>query len=296
MASSLSSLFLKRATAELVDARDKISEVLAFRALQTSLFDPPAAAPSCVPDVLSPSSLNCFSQCEAKWFYRKVLQLPETRGAALGLGSAVHAALGENFRQKIETRADLPYEALRPIYLESFAREFDTVTLTADDDAADLLNCGEAMLRVFLTDAAPSIQPAAVELPVEGEIGGVKVRGFVDLLDVDGNIVDIKTAGKKPAGFPGEHRNQVVTYSMLTPGASGRARLDTLTKTKTVALHSQTIEVSAADRMHVERLYSITLDQMKTGLVKPNRASHLCSRKYCSFADQCMSDYGGEVD
>jgi hypothetical protein len=37
-----------------------------------------------------------------------------------------------------------------------------------------------------MAEGAPSIQPAAVELEVGGEIAGVKVRGFIDLLDVDG--------------------------------------------------------------------------------------------------------------
>lgn len=307
-AASLSGNFFKRATAELVDVRDKITEVLNFRALQTSLFDPPVApaatpaavAPdpvaSCVPDVLSPSSVNAFNQCEVRWYYRKVLQLPETRGAALGLGSAVHAALAANFRQKIETHEDLPYDGLRLVYLDEFAREFDTVTLTPEDDPNDLVECGETMLRVYMEQAAPRIEPAAVELPVAGVIGGVPVRGVVDLLDVDGNIVDMKTAAKKPSGFPADYRLQVSTYSMLTPKASGVARLDTLTKTKTVGLHSQTIAVSDGDRKLTERLYSITADQMRSGLVRPNRASHLCSRKYCAFADQCVADYGGEVD
>jgi hypothetical protein len=34
-------------------------------------------------------------------------------------------------------------------------------------------------------------------------------------------------------------------YAMLAPGASGRTRLQTLTKTKTVQLHTQTIDLSA---------------------------------------------------
>jgi hypothetical protein len=63
-----------------------------------------------------------------------------------------------------------------------------------------------------------------------------------------------------------------------------------------VNLHTQTVDLGEADRKHTERLYSITLDQMRSGLVKPNRSSFTCSRKYCSFADQCEEDYGGEVE
>ena len=52
-------------------------------------------------EVLSPSKVNQFAHdCQVKWFCRHVLKLPETRGAALGLGTAVHDAILENYRQR----------------------------------------------------------------------------------------------------------------------------------------------------------------------------------------------------
>jgi RecB family exonuclease len=255
----------------------------------------PAAPENCIPEVLSPSAVNCFAQCEARWYYRKVLQLPETRTAALGLGSAVHRTLAENFRNKLEGFDDIPWAGLRPVFLEALAEEFETVTFADDDDTEDLRQSGETMVRVYLEQAAPLIEPAAVELPVEGAIGSVPVRGVIDLLTADGTIIDLKTSARKPSGISGDHRLQLTTYAMLTPGASGVGRIDTLTKTKTVALHSQTTEVSMADRKHAERLYSITLDQMRTGLIKPNRGSWCCSKRFCSFWETCQDEYGGTV-
>ena len=182
------------------------------------------------------------------------------------------------------------------MFRDSLAAQLEAVTLGPDESADDLRDCGDAMLRVYMEQAAPSIHPVAVELPVEGVIGGVPVHGIVDILDRDGTVVDLKTSSKKPAGVSPAHRLQVSTYAMLTPQASGRGRVDTLTKTKTVAHHPMTFEVSAGDRKLTERRYSITLDQMRSGLVIPNRGSFLCSRKHCSYADQCEADYGGEVE
>jgi CRISPR/Cas system-associated exonuclease Cas4 (RecB family) len=208
----------------------------------------------------------------------------------------VHEALAENFKQKIQTRRDLPVEGVRIAFRDSFERQLDEVALDADDDIADAKNCGETMVRVYMDQAAPAIDPAAVELPVSGEIGGVPVSGFVDLMDTAGNIIDLKTSSKKPSGVSAAHRLQITTYSMLAPKASGKARVDTLTKTKTVNLHSNTVEISPEDRRHTARLYSITLEQMRSGLVKPNRGSFFCSRRACSYADQCQADYGGVVE
>ena len=47
---------------------------------------------------------------------------------------------------------------------------------------------------------APWIEPQAVELAVEGVIAGVRVQGIVDLLDMEGRIIDFKTAARRPRG------------------------------------------------------------------------------------------------
>ena len=70
--------FSKKSTDELVAARNLVSDILDFRARQTSLFEAPKPAPvapppappvaSAVPEVLSPSSVSCFKDCSAKWF------------------------------------------------------------------------------------------------------------------------------------------------------------------------------------------------------------------------------------
>jgi len=307
-----SNYFSKQTTDDLIAARDRLNAVLDFRARQHHLFDEaptpapllvmpppkPAIVTEAIPDVLSPSSVNAFHACAAKWYYRKILQLPETRTAALVLGSAVHEAAAVNSLDKIETGHDLDYAAVRSVFREALRRQLaegPEVTFDADESVADLEACGDALVRVYLEQAAPTIFPAKVELPVEGKIGDVKVHGFVDVLDRDGVVIDLKTAGKKPSGITPEHRLQVSTYAMVAPGACGRGRRDVITKTKTVGHYTTSFEVAASDRKYTERLYSITLDQMRSGLIAPNRSSFLCSRRNCSFWQQCQEDYGGEV-
>lgn len=246
--------------------------------------------------ILSPSSVNTFAHdCQVKWFYRRVLGLPEKRGAALGLGTAVHAAIAANFKQKIETREDLPVEGATALFRDAWAEQLDEITLEKSDDPKDLAECGEVMTRVYMSQCAPRIQPAEVERPVRGLIGDVPVQGFIDVLDVNGDVIDTKTASKKPTGINAGYRVQVTTYAMLDAKASGRARLDTLTKTKTVGLHQQTIDVTDSDRKQATRLYSIAQEQMRAGVFLPNRSSYLCSRKYCAYWERCTDEYGGQV-
>jgi hypothetical protein len=94
-----------------------------------------------------------------------------------------------------------------------------------------------------LLEAAPEIQPAAaVELAVIGEIGGVAVRGYVDLVDVNGCIVDLKTSAKKPSTPRASQKLQLTIHTLIAPGASGQWHIDTAVKTKTPQLIQQRLQ------------------------------------------------------
>jgi len=289
---------------------DRIEQVRALRAGETAkaVAPTPETTPAAKPerftdpkpleatDVLSPASVNQFVyDCQAKWMYKRVFGYPDKPSAALALGKAVHSAVEANYRQKIDTREDLPTEGVVAVFMDELTRELDGVELDKTESVADLREAGEVMTKIYMEQCAPRIQPAALEVHVTGKIGDVPVQGFIDLLDVDGNIIDLKTKKQKPSGIDPGYRLQVSTYAMLEPRSNGRARLDTMTKTKTVGWYPQTLEIGASDRKHAERLYSITRDQMQAGVFIPNRGSHLCSRKYCAYADRCVEDYGGSV-
>jgi hypothetical protein len=147
-----------------------------------------------------------------------------------------------------------------------------------------------------MDEAAPEIQPAAVELDVTGEIGGVAVRGRVDLIDEEGCMVDVKTAARKPSGIAPDYAFQLATYRQITPGVSGEARLDMLGKTKTVRLVRQAYTVGAQDIRAVEVMYPLVRDGIAVGLYFPNRQSFSCSRHNCACWQHCEREFGGTVE
>ena len=244
---------------------------------------------------LSPSQLSTWLDCQAKWMYRYLLDLPDLVSANLALGRAVHAALGENFAQKIETRIDLPTLGVEALFIDALARELDQAQLAPEDDVADLRDTGRAAISTYMDQVASTIEPAAVELHVAGPIAGVAVQGYVDLLDMDGRIIDLKTAKKKPSGIRPDYRLQVATYKQLAPGASGTVKLDTLVKSKTVQVVEQTFTITPADERSTQVLYPLAQEGMRSGLYMPNRGSLLCSRKYCPYWERCEADFGGYV-
>src|SRR4029077_12021074 len=116
-----------------------------------------------------------------------------------------------------------------------------------------------------------------VELKVEGEIAGIKVRGWIDLLDVEGRVIDIKTAKARPSSIEPMHKFQVATYAHLTPGASGEGRVDTLVKTKTPQVISQSFQITSEEMRVAQILYPAAQEAMRQQCYIPNRLSMMCS-------------------
>lgn len=264
----------------------------------------PAPAPAPAPavgrpeddlaQVLSPSQVACFLECSAKWWYKYGLDLPEHRSSALAIGSAFHAAVTHNFGQKVDSQEDLPADLVRECFVADF--EAQEYVVAEKESHEDLRDTGAALIGAYMEQVAPGIQPAHVEQEVSGEIAGVKVRGRLDIIDVDGRIIDAKTASKKPSGISPNYRFQVATYATLHPDAKGSVRLDTVTKTKTIQVIQQSFRIGDKDLLQIERMYPLAQEAMRSGYYVPNRNSFLCSRKYCPFWQQCEQDFGGEVD
>jgi hypothetical protein len=213
----------------------------------------------------------------------------------MALGRAVHTALAENFAQKIESYEDLPIAGVLALFRQAWAFEREQAEFRDDEDPAELASCGEILVAKYLDRVAPWIEPVGVELHVVGEIAGVRVQGWVDLLDVSGRIIDIKTSARKPSGIDPQYRFQIATYAQLTHGASGEARIDTLVKTKTPALVPQSFTVNEQDLLETRELYPLAQRVMRSELYLPNRLSLSCSRRNCSYWRNCEREWGGEV-
>ena len=190
-------------------------------------------------ELLSPSQVNTYLTCPAKWYFRYLVGLSEPATGALALGKAFHGTLAQNFRQKMSTGSDMESDALAEAFNAEWSDALSEAELRDDEDPADLASTGKAIVEVYVAQAAPPVKPGAVEQTVQGEVAGVAVRGIVDLIDVDGCVFYFKTSSKRPNGIPAEHSLQLTTYTMIPPQASGLCRLDTATKTKTVNVVQQ---------------------------------------------------------
>jgi CRISPR/Cas system-associated exonuclease Cas4 (RecB family) len=251
----------------------------------------PFSAPAPSGRTLSPSQVGQWLDCQAAWWFKR-LGLPDPPNANLALGRAIHeaAAVALNAqRQGVSVEWQELADSLRA-FLDI---ELSAAVLRDDDDAEQLHSQAADMLRAWWEQSAPHTHAAAVESDLSGTLGGVPVRGIADVLTKDGVVIDLKTASKKPAGISGNHVLQLTTYAALAD--CRKARIVTITKTKTPAVHEHTLSITPEHIRHAERLYSLAAEQMEAGLYLPNRNSNFCSRANCAFAEACLAEFGGEV-
>ena len=117
------------------------------------------------------------------------------------------------------------------LFRDAWMEQAGQTQFTTDESQHDIRRIGERLVAKYMDEVAPTVEPAAVELDVHGEISGVPVRGRVDLLDVEGRLIDFKTASRRPSWVSPDYAFQLATYRQITPGASGEVRIDSLVKT-----------------------------------------------------------------
>jgi len=173
------------------------------------------------------SRLGAFSFCAKKYEYRYVLDFPATARPELAFGTALHGALEENFRQKIESRKDLPVESVTAAFrrgLESGLAAVPEDSLRGATDVHYLRAMGEHLLDRFMKERAPALQPAprGVETPFRLPLpGGHELAGKFDLLDTDWVLHDFKTSSK-PYDLRRADPAQLVIYAWACEGIFGR--------------------------------------------------------------------------
>jgi CRISPR/Cas system-associated exonuclease Cas4 (RecB family) len=246
-------------------------------------------------EVLSASQVRCFMDCQLRWGFKYGLKVPDPATANMALGRAVHSSLGENFAQKVDTREDLPTEGVVALFREAWANEIEQAEFRDEEDPKEFAATGEALVTKYMDQMAPTIDPAAVGLKLDSEIAGIKVRGWIDLLDVEGRVIDIKTAKARPIAVEPMHKFQVATYAHLVPGASGEGRVDTLVKTKVPQVISQSFHITVEEMKVTQTLYPAAQEAMRQQRFMPNRLSMMCSRRNCSCWRHCEREWGGEV-
>jgi putative RecB family exonuclease len=252
---------------------------------------------------ISISQVQAYLACPLKYRFQYVEKLPRPfHPAALAFGSSVHAALEWFHRERMEHRTpDLA--AVLQLFDEDWQAQSREALVFADRESpASLVQKGRDMLRLYISEAAGAAMPVAVEDPFEvslkdpetGEPFEVTLRGIVDLIEEDGTLVDLKTAGRSFDSLSLERHLQLSAYALaflLQYGAIPPLRLDVLLKTTKPRLDRLPTTRSLAELSWAAQLIREVSEAIQTEHFFPN-PSWRCGD--CEYFAQCQGWRGEE--
>ncbi len=253
-----------------------------------------------LPTSLSPSKVSSFTDCALAFRFSAIDHLPEPPSLAATRGTLVHAALERLFVLDPADRTRAAADVCLDAALAALREVPEIVDLGLDAAAEDTFVAeARALLdKYFLIEDPTTITPIGIELKLEVELGGVRLRGIIDRLelDADGELV---VTDYKTGRAPGERQEQqrlsgVAFYSLLCERLFGRrpARVQLLYLADPLAIISTPTDRSTRG---VERKLAAVWTAVERACeredFRPN-PSRLCD--YCGFKAYCPS-FGGDI-
>lgn len=252
------------------------------------------------PRSLSPSRVTSFTSCPLAFRLRAIDRLPEAPSAHAIKGTLVHQVLERLFwdhpageRTPAVAAAELgrAWDELRS------DPEFAALGLDEEEVAAFRADAEQLVANYFALEDPDRVEAVGVEVCLETDLDGLRLRGILDRLDVTAAgelvVIDYKT-GRAPGVRHEQARlTGVHMYALLCERVLGRApaevRLLHLREPLTITAvpTAQTIRGQHQRTLAVWRAIERACER---GDFQP-RPSALCH--YCSFQPFCPA-FGGE--
>ena len=184
--------------------------------------------------LLSASSIQTFLRCAKQWYYAYILAIKAPPSLKQVLGTAGHAALAVNLRQKMETLEDLPLAAVLDAYSDNWDQSVIDAKVEEDEDPGEFKDSGVQAVSLYQKDLSPSIMPIWVEQPIQFEVNNIPYSGYVDLVDHLERVRDHKFSGRKPSGqqYMLNMTGYAIAYRHLTGRTEADVVIDTIVRYK----------------------------------------------------------------
>ncbi len=264
--------------------------------------DVPEALPPVVLGSLSPSRAADFKTCPLLYRFRCIDRLPETPSRAAARGTMVHAVLESLFDLPALQRTVDTARGLLPAAWDRVREAEPGIAELFTDDTdgaefADWMSSAGRLVETYFTLEDPTrLEPAAREQLVEVVVDGLRLRGFVDRIDVspagDLRVVDYKTGTSPREAFEGKALFQMKFYALVlwrTRGVVPRQlRLMYLTDGDTLTYAPDAEELQRFERT-LMAIWAAIQRATISGDFRPS-PGRLCD--WCDFKAHCPA-FGG---
>lgn len=188
----------------------------------------PASVGYAYPGSLSPSSISTFKECPLSYRFAYLERLPQPPSAPASKGTLVHAALEHLMLLPAPERTLGAALAALGAARIALATDPDFTGLTLTDDEWDTFHSeAEALVRRYFEIEDPrSVRPIGLELRLSTDLGGTRLRGVIDRLELDDDgelvITDYKTGAVPWEGHEQQRLSGVRLYALLCDRVLGR--------------------------------------------------------------------------
>jgi len=182
-----------------------------------------------LPNSLSPSKVSSFKDCALAFRFSAIERIPEPPSEATSKGTLVHLAL-----ERLHWSHSPPERTLEVALAElddawgEFQVDGDFTGLALSDSQVEAFRLDAELLvrRYFELEDPRAVTAVGVELTLDAEVSGLRLRGIIDRLDVtsDGGliVVDYKT-GRVPHETQEQSRlGGVQFYALLCEQVLGK--------------------------------------------------------------------------
>jgi len=252
------------------------------------------------PRTLSPSKVAAFTDCALAFRFATIDRLPEPPSPWATKGTLVHAALERLFLLEPAGRTvaaaltglDDAFTALRvdPEYVD--------LRLSVEEEAAFLDDAERLVRNYFRLEDPTAVRPIGLELMLDADLGGVRLRGIIDRLELDENgdlvVVDYKSGKAPPERYENGRLDGVHFYSLLCERNFGRrpARVKLLYLADPLEISTRPSDQSSRG---IERKASAIWAAVERACERDDfrpKPSRLCD--YCAYRVYCPA-FGGEI-
>jgi len=244
---------------------------------------------------ISHSQIACITGCARKYYYRYIERIPTPTTPALLMGSCYHAGIERNFRAKAAHGLDLALDEVLDAYDTAWHARLESDEIDwQDENPGDVKDRGIGLLRTYMETTAPFVMPAEVERRFSVALPGIDgwtLDGIVDLITIDGVIIDHKTGTRSKTQDDADRDLQASAYAfaLFTDPTVEEANFEfhVAVAKKVPEIQRVSTVRSRADAEWYLNLVAEYVQQIRAGIFPPNPTGWLCSPTWCGYWDRC---------
>lgn len=254
--------------------------------------------------IISPTQISLYQKCGEAYRRRYLKNEIIPPKIAQIKGTSIHKSAEHNFRNKIDSYADLKKTELQDIAVSTLEEtiKHEGIYLTREEeDKGKLIVIGEAkdvvarLAETFHGEVAPLYQPIAVEdeQVIELPSSTHDLKGILDMEDNKNNIVDLKTSSKSWSQDRADKNDQFTFYSMLKRAKTGRNPNSIIVENlveqkKGIKRNKLTTSRDMVDyQILINRINSVLEGINKNVFLPAPRDSWYCNSQWCGYSSTC---------